>query len=64
MNNCWIACQVMANMEKVYNDLIIINLYLVVCWYNFLILFWESVVKLPTVSSEKGIKKVTSETEK
>jgi hypothetical protein len=54
----------MADMKKIYNDLIIINLYLVVCWYNFLILFWESVVKLPTVSSEKGIKKVTSETEK
>ena len=26
MNNCWISCQVMADMEIVYNDLIIINL--------------------------------------
>ena len=29
MDNCWISCQVMADMEKFYNDLIIINLYLV-----------------------------------
>jgi hypothetical protein len=27
MDNCWIQCQVMANMKKVYDDLIIINLY-------------------------------------
>ena len=27
MDNCWITCQVMADMKKVYNDLIIINLY-------------------------------------
>ena len=27
IDNCWISCQVMADMEKVYNDLIIINLY-------------------------------------
>ena len=27
MNNCWISCQVMADMKKVYDDLIIINLY-------------------------------------
>ena len=27
MDNCWISCQVMANMKKVYDDLIIINLY-------------------------------------
>ena len=27
MDNCWISCQVMADMEKYYNDLIIINLY-------------------------------------
>ena len=26
MNNCWISCQVMADMKKVYDDLIIINL--------------------------------------
>ena len=24
MDNCWISCQVMAYMEKFYNDLIII----------------------------------------
>ena len=29
MDNCWISCQVMADMKKVYNDLIIVNLYLV-----------------------------------
>ena len=28
MDNCWISCQVMADMKKVYDDLIIINLYL------------------------------------
>ena len=28
MDNCWISCQVMADMKKVYNDLIIINLYI------------------------------------
>ena len=27
MGTCWISCQVMADMKKVYNDLIIINLY-------------------------------------
>ena len=27
MNNCWTSCQVMADMKKVYDDLIIINLY-------------------------------------
>ena len=27
MNNSWIACEVMADMKKVYEDLIIINLY-------------------------------------
>ena len=26
MDNCWISCQVMADMKRVYNDLIIINL--------------------------------------
>ena len=28
MGNCWISCQVMADLEKIYNDLIIINLYI------------------------------------
>ena len=28
MDNCWISCQVMADMKKVCDDLIIINLYL------------------------------------
>ena len=27
MDSCWISCQVMADMKKVYDDLIIINLY-------------------------------------
>ena len=27
MNNWWISCQVMADMKKIYDDLIIINLY-------------------------------------
>ena len=27
MDNCWISCLVMADMKKVYDDLIIINLY-------------------------------------
>ena len=27
MDNCWISCQVMADMENFYDDLIIINLY-------------------------------------
>ena len=27
MDNCWISCQVMADMKKVYDDLIIINLF-------------------------------------
>ena len=27
MDNCWISCQVMADMNKVYDDLININLY-------------------------------------
>ena len=26
MDNCWISCQVMADMRKVYEDLIIINM--------------------------------------
>ena len=28
MDNCWISCEVMANMKKVWDDLIIINLYI------------------------------------
>ena len=28
MDNCWISCQFMAVMKKVYDDLIIINLYI------------------------------------
>ena len=27
LDNCWISCQVVADMKKVYDDLIIINLY-------------------------------------
>ena len=29
LDNCWISCQVMADMKKVYDDLTIINLYLI-----------------------------------
>ena len=32
MDNCWISCQVIADMKKVYDDLIIINLYI---FYTF-----------------------------
>ena len=32
MDNCWISCQVMVDMKKVYNNLIIINLYLLTTW--------------------------------
>ena len=32
MDNCWISCQVMADMKKVYNDLIVINLWHGVHW--------------------------------
>ena len=28
MDNCWISCQVMADIKEVYDDLIIINLYI------------------------------------
>ena len=28
MDNCWLSCQVMADMKKVYDNLIIVNLYL------------------------------------
>ena len=34
MDICWISCQVMADMKKVYDDLIIINLY--VCQTNLI----------------------------
>ena len=27
MDNCWISCQVMADMKKAYDDLTIIDLY-------------------------------------
>ena len=29
MDNCWLSCQVMADMEIFYNDLMIINLYII-----------------------------------
>ena len=39
MDNCWISCQVMADMKKVYDDLININLYSLqityYCCHNF-----------------------------
>ena len=42
MDNCWISIQVLADMKKVYNDLIIINLYdgkSPVLWYHDT--FWQ-----------------------
>ena len=30
MDNCWISCQIMADMKNVYNILITINLYIFV----------------------------------
>ena len=32
MDNCWISCQVMADMKKVYDNLIIVNLYVMGRW--------------------------------
>ena len=32
MGNCWISCQVMAGMKKVYDNLIIVNLYVFTSW--------------------------------
>ena len=34
MDNCWISCQVKADMKKSYHDLIIINLYLIFLLWN------------------------------
>ena len=34
MDNCWMSCQVVADMKKVYNDLIIINLYTLAIFFN------------------------------
>ena len=36
MGNCWISCQVMADMEKVYENLIIINLYNIKYWQSMI----------------------------
>ena len=34
MDNCWILCQIVADMEKFWDDLIIINLYpWKILWY-------------------------------
>ena len=50
MDNCWIPCQVMAYMKKVYDDLIMINLY-----YekkvNLLSCKYKCLYSTPTVSS-------------
>ena len=43
MDNCWISCQVMADMKKVYDDLIIINLYIAVTRNNLYII-WIALV--------------------
>ena len=37
MDNCWISCQVMANMKFSYDDLIIINLYVIDSSYEEII---------------------------
>ena len=34
MDNCWISCQVMADMEKFYDDLMIMNLYKTLKFFN------------------------------
>ena len=36
MDNCWISCQVMADMKKVYDNLIIINLYNIKYWQSMI----------------------------
>ena len=47
MDNCWISCQVMADTENFYDDLIIINLYKsrtqnrTWIWPEFVQLYWE-----------------------
>ena len=43
MDNCWISCQVMADMKKVYDDLIIINLY---CCMQYVLHFSHRFTKL------------------
>ena len=46
MDNCWISCQVMADMEKNYNDRIIINLsQFIDCYYKYVV---HSTVHLKT----------------
>ena len=37
MDNCWIWCQVMADMKNVYNNLMIINLYFAKLKYDFML---------------------------
>ena len=64
MDNCWISCQVMADMKKVYDDLIIINLYLIniilrsspalIAWILDLIAFITPLVDLTEVV-DKGL---------
>ena len=64
MDDCWISCQVMANMKKVYDDLIIINLYLIniilrsspalIAWILDLIAFITPLVDLTEVV-DKGL---------
>ena len=39
MDNCWLSCQVMADMENLYNDLIILNLYQV---YQLIVNHWRN----------------------
>ena len=64
MDDCWISCQVMADMKKVYDDLIIINLYLIniilrsspalIAWILDLIAFITPLVDLTEVV-DKGL---------
>ena len=41
MDNCWISCQILADMKKVYDDLIIINLYV------FISTIWKRCNSIP-----------------
>ena len=64
MDNCWLSCQVMADMKKVYDDLIVINLYLIniilrsspalIAWILDLIAFITPLVDLTEVV-DKGL---------
>ena len=48
MDNCWILCQVKADMKKGYDDLIIINLYSVFLWVSWYIDLWPKILLFRT----------------